>query len=159
MSKQAVEAVPLMFGFKKPSNQDPSHPTTIVIYGLANARPLLGVKYVDGAIPTFPDRSHLLGHPQAALPNAGSPLARHGPRRDPLISLAIRRDPGAGRPCSGRACTVTGGWSGRPSAASFSTAIMNDAHLFGRARSERLYLYSKEDVIIHWEDIERKARG
>jgi hypothetical protein len=36
---------------------------------------------------------------------------------------------------------------------------MNDAHLFGRARSERLYLYSKEDVIIHWEDIERKARG
>ncbi|KAM7200376.1 Eukaryotic protein of unknown function (DUF829) domain containing protein [Naviculisporaceae sp. PSN 640] len=42
------------------------------------------------------------------------------------------------------------------SAAVFSVAAVNDPHLLD-IKARRLYLYSKEDDIIHWEDIEKHA--
>ncbi|CAP60885.1 uncharacterized protein PODANS_0_700 [Podospora anserina S mat+] len=45
---------------------------------------------------------------------------------------------------------------GATSAAVFSVAAVNDPSL-SDITSKRLYLYSKEDDIIHWEDIERHA--
>ncbi|AEO55819.1 hypothetical protein MYCTH_2300045 [Thermothelomyces thermophilus ATCC 42464] len=49
------------------------------------------------------------------------------------------------------------GWLiGATSAAEFSTRAVNDARLSDRG-AKRLYLYSKEDDIIRWEDIEKHA--
>ncbi|GAB1313758.1 DUF829-domain-containing protein [Madurella fahalii] len=49
------------------------------------------------------------------------------------------------------------GWLiGATSAAEFSTGAVNDARL-SDVSAKRLYLYSKEDDIIHWEDIEKHA--
>ncbi len=49
------------------------------------------------------------------------------------------------------------GWLiGATSAAEFSTAAVNDPRL-SQTSAKRLYLYSKEDDIIHWEDIEKHA--
>lgn len=49
------------------------------------------------------------------------------------------------------------GWLiGATSAAEFSTQAVNDARLSDTS-AKRLYLYSKEDDIIHWEDIEKHA--
>ncbi|KAK4195036.1 hypothetical protein QBC40DRAFT_289732 [Triangularia verruculosa] len=45
---------------------------------------------------------------------------------------------------------------GATSAAAFSVAAVNDPSLSDTS-SKRLYLYSKEDDIIHWEDIEKHA--
>ncbi|KAM7199026.1 Eukaryotic protein of unknown function (DUF829) domain containing protein [Rhypophila sp. PSN 637] len=42
------------------------------------------------------------------------------------------------------------------SAAVFSTAAVNDPHLLD-IKARRLYLYSKEDDIIYWQDIEKHA--
>ncbi|KAK3377484.1 hypothetical protein B0H63DRAFT_219650 [Podospora didyma] len=52
---------------------------------------------------------------------------------------------------------------GQISTAEYSTAVVNDPSL-SDIRAQRLYLYSKEDDIIHWEDIEfhaadAKAKG
>lgn len=55
------------------------------------------------------------------------------------------------------ACLHGLGWLiGATSAAEFSTRAVNDPSL-SDASAKRLYLYSKEDDIIHWEDIEKHA--
>lgn len=49
------------------------------------------------------------------------------------------------------------GWLiGATSAAEFSTGAVNDPRL-SDVSAKRLYLYSKEDDIIHWEDVEKHA--
>jgi hypothetical protein len=65
MSNAVVEAESSILGFKKlsnqvyvqegsPSSQDPSHPSTIIIYGWGDARPRHVAKYVDGYRQLFP---------------------------------------------------------------------------------------------------------
>jgi len=254
MSKAVVEAESAMLGFKKvsnqvyiqdgePSGQDPSHPTTVIIYGWGDARPRHVAKYVEGYRQLFPHaRIVLIFSPilkalyqtlearsrtmvpviEAIYPEAlGSPDAAEEEKKktDERVLLHVMSNTG-GMNCAatmnayskhtgGRrfhhdmlVCDSTPGsthflpnvgpWSramalgaarwfpwpfvvtqalaamflgclhgfgwliGATSAAEFSTGAVNDPRL-SETSAKRLYLYSKEDDIIHWEDIERHA--
>ncbi|KAL2262654.1 hypothetical protein VTK26DRAFT_579 [Humicola hyalothermophila] len=254
MPKEVVEAESLMLGFKKlsdqvyvregdPSSQDPSHPTTVVIYGWGDARPRHVVKYVDGYRKLYPHARVVLifspilkalyqtleARSRSMIPviEAVYPEILEGKnntdkaRSKERVLLHVMSNTG-GMNCaatmnaysqltSGRAvlphhllvCDSTPGsthflpnvgpWSramalgaharwlpwpfvvtqalaalflgclhgfgwlvGATSAAEFSTRAVNDARLSDEA-AKRLYLYSKEDDIIYWEDVEKHA--
>jgi hypothetical protein len=250
MSKEVVEAEARVLGFTKlskqvyvqqgdPSSQDPTHPTTIIIYGWGDARPKHVVKYVDGYRRLFPHarivlifspilkalyqtleaRSRtmvpvieaiypeMLANPEtkdhsderllvhvmsntggmncAATMNAYTQLTKgHIFPHDMMVcdstpgstdflpnvgpwsrAMAL----GAARwlpwpfvvtqvlAAMFLACLHGFGWViGATSAAEFSTGAVNNPTL-SNTSAKRLYLYSKEDDIIHWEDIERHA--
>ncbi|KAK4130366.1 DUF829-domain-containing protein [Trichocladium antarcticum] len=250
MSKKVVEAESPMLGFKKlskqvyvqegnPRLQDPSHPTTIIIYGWGDARPKHVSKYVDGYRNLFPharivlifspilkalyqtleSRSRtmvpvieaiypgMLENPDtkkksdervllqvmsntggmncAATMNAYTHITKgHLFPHDLLIgdstpgsthflpnvgpwSRAMALGPAPWLPwpfvvtqalaAVFLACLHGFGWViGAISAAEFSTAAVNNPTL-SNTSAKRLYLYSKKDDIIHWEDIETHA--
>lgn len=250
MSKSVVEAESSMLGFKKlsnqvyvqdgePSCQDPSHPTTIILYSWGDASKRHVAKYVDGYRQLFPHvkivlifspilkalyqtleaRSRTmipvieavypeaLGKPDSAeksservvlhvMSNTGginfaatmNAYSKHtGGERFPHDLLVLDSTPGSTHflPNVGRwsramalgaarwfpwpfvvtqamaamflGCLHGFGWLiGATSAAEFSTTAVNDPRL-SQTSVKRLYLYSKEDDIIHWEDIEEHA--
>ncbi|KAK4153660.1 transmembrane protein 53 [Chaetomidium leptoderma] len=252
MSKAVAEAESLMLGFTKlshqvyvqetdPNLQDPSHPTTIVIYGWGDARPRHLAKYVDGYRQLFPHAGIVLifspilkalyqtlearsrtmvpvieaVHPEAlnkqdtkektannqrvllhVMSNTGgmncaatmnafskhtggeifahdmlvcdsTPGSTHflpnvGPWSRAMALGAARWFPWPFVVTQTLAALFLGclhgfGWLlGATSAAEFSTLAVNDARLADPG-AKRLYLYSKEDDIIHWEDIEKHA--
>ena len=250
MTKAVQEAESSMLGFRKlsnqvhvqdgePNSQDPSHPTTIVIYGWGDARPRHVAKYVEGYRQLFPGsrivlifspilkalyqtleaRSqtmvpvieavypealknpdsamksnervllHVMSNtggmncaatmneyskrtggkafPQDMLVCDSTPGSTHflpnvGPWSRAMALGAARWFPWPFAVTQGLAAVFLGclhgfGWLiGATSAAEFSTSAVNDPKL-SEGSAKRLYLYSKEDDIIHWEDIERHA--
>ncbi|KAL2129558.1 hypothetical protein VTI74DRAFT_7607 [Chaetomium olivicolor] len=252
MSKEVVATESLMLGFKKlsnqvyvragePSAQDPSHPTTVVIYSWGDAQPKHVVKYVDGYRQLYPHcrivlilspilkalyqtlearsrtmipvidaiypgvleapnsdtkekiKERVLLHVMsntggmncAATMNAyttrtGGQLFPHhmlvcdstpgsthflpnvGPWSRAMALGAARFFPWPFVMTQAMAAIFLGclhgfGWLiGATSAAEFSTGAVNDTR-FSDKGAKRLYLYSKEDDIICWEDIEKHA--
>ncbi|KAJ4286866.1 hypothetical protein N0V88_007879 [Collariella sp. IMI 366227] len=254
MSRQVVEAESAMLGFKKLSNQvylrdgepgaqDPSHPSTVIIYGWGDARPKHVAKYVDGFQQLFPHARIVLifspilkalyqtldSRSQTMIPvidaiypglleNPNDPSAKDKTTKERVLlhvmsntggmncaatmNAYTQRTGGQLFPHDMMVCDSTPGsthflpnvgpWSralalgpsrflpwpfvvtralaaiflaclhgfgwvlGATSAAEFSTGAVNDTR-YSDNGAKRLYLYSKEDDIIHWEDIEQHA--
>ncbi|KAL2148424.1 hypothetical protein VTH82DRAFT_2344 [Thermothelomyces myriococcoides] len=225
----------------QPNALDPTHPSTVVIYGWGDANPRHLVKYVDGYRKLFPNsrivlvfspilktlyqtlearsRTMLpvieavypeaLGKPAGEKPACGRErVLLHvmsntgGMNCAATMNAYSKHTGGAAFPHDMLVCDSTPGsthflpnvgpWSraialgaarwfpwpffvtqalaalflgclhgfgwliGATSAAEFSTRAVNDARLSDTG-ARRLYLYSKEDDIIHWKDIEKHA--